>query len=126
MKKQASLSEYFQGTGSEGYNYTPDNEGVKNPPTNGTNVPVKKGDLDHLAGILMRYCPKFDSCSAAKCPFDPASSERAYFEGDPACALSKAKRHRAWESMPEDLKKVLRFQGYFESEYNRIAAARRR
>ena len=40
--------------------------------------------------------------------------------------MAKATRHKYWESMPEDLKKALPFQGYFRAEYNRMEAARRR
>ena len=40
--------------------------------------------------------------------------------------MAKATRHRYWESMPESLKKELPFEGYFQSEYNRIRAARER
>jgi hypothetical protein len=30
-------------------------------------------------------CPKFDSCSAPICPFDPERDKRTYLKGEPVC-----------------------------------------
>jgi hypothetical protein len=74
----------------------------------------------------MKYCSRFDSCSAPKCPLDPLIDSRSENDWDPVCGMAKATRHKYWESMPEDLRKVLPFQGYFRAEYNRMEAARKR
>ena len=74
----------------------------------------------------MKYCSRFDSCSAPKCPLDPLIDSRSENDWDPKCGMAKSTRHRYWESMPEDLRKALPFQGYFRSEFNRMEAARRR
>jgi len=67
---------------------------------------------------IMQLCPKWDHCNAPKCPLDPFIKLRYEEPGDPKCKLSRNKRHEIWENLPEDLKKCLPFQGYFEKEYN--------
>ncbi len=83
-------------------------------------------DKEALSLQSMKYCSRFDSCSAPKCPLDPLIDRRSENDWDPVCGMAKATRHKYWESMPEDLKKRLPFQGYFRAEYNRMEAARKR
>ena len=40
--------------------------------------------------------------------------------------MAKATRHKYWESMPEDLREALPFQGYFEAEFRRMKAEKER
>lgn len=40
--------------------------------------------------------------------------------------MAKSTKHKYWEEMLNDLKKLLPFQGYFRSEYNRMMMARPR
>ena len=40
--------------------------------------------------------------------------------------MARATRHRYWENMPEELKKELPYQGYFQGEFTRLKAARER
>ena len=81
----------------------------------------------------IRYCSRSSYCPAMKCPLDPFIDMRMEYDEeldgefkDSRCTMAKATRHRYWESMPDDMKRELPFQGYFRSEYNRIEAARRR
>ena len=74
----------------------------------------------------MRYCSRFETCSAPKCPLDVFIDLRTETEEDHHCTMARATRHKHWESMPEDLQNALPFQGYFESEFRRITAARER
>jgi len=76
--------------------------------------------------MSMEFCSRFDACSAPKCPLDPFIDVRIEIEGDPKCGMAKATRHKYWESMPEDLKLILPYEGYFRLEFNRMAAARER
>ena len=99
-------------------NLTPTINGIKSPLNN---------DADENAALRsMMYCSRFNSCSAPKCPLDPLADRRSENDWDPVCGMAKATRHKYWESMPEDLKKALPFQGYFRVEYNRMEAARKR
>ena len=84
-------------------------------------------DMDEDAALRsMMYCSRFNSCSVPKCPLDPLIDRRSENDWDPVCGMAKSTRHKYWESMPEDLRKALPFQGYFRSEFNRMEAARRR
>ncbi len=76
--------------------------------------------------IIMRYCSKYEICAAPKCPLYFLIDLRTYVEGDPECSMAKATRHAYWESMPEDLRKMLPYEGYFKSEYTRMRTARER
>ena len=76
--------------------------------------------------IIMRYCSKYEICAASKCPLDFLIDLRTYVEGDPKCNMAKATRHAYWESMHEDLRKTLPYEGYFKSEYTRMKAAKER
>lgn len=96
-----------------------------------TTINWKKGrkqgtNKEALSLKTMRYCSRFDSCPAPKCPLDPLINIRSETDWDPVCGMAKATRHKYWESMPEDFRKVLPFQGYFRAEYNRMQAAKKR
>lgn len=74
----------------------------------------------------MKFCSRFDSCSAPKCPLDIFINTIPEIEGDPKCEMAKATRHKYWESMPDDLRSRLPYEGYLQSEYTRIKAAKER
>ena len=68
-----------------------------------------------------------------KCPLDPEVGSRMPYDPeldgefkDSRCTMAKPTRHKYWESMPEDLRNALPFQGYFEGEFKRIMAAKQR
>lgn len=96
------------------------------PTINGTKS-LSNNDLGEGAALRsMMYCSRFSSCSAQKCPLDPLIDSRSEADWDPRCGMAKATRNRYWESMPEDLRSILPYQGYFRAEYNRMIAARER
>ena len=74
----------------------------------------------------MSRCARFDFCSAPKCPLDILIDFRIETETDPRCEMAKATRHKYWESMPDEIRSDLKFEGYLESEYNRMKSARER
>ena len=81
--------------------------------------------------ITLSFCPfirvvRFEDCSAPKCPLDILIDIRTEVEEDPKCEMAKATRHKYWLSMPDYLKSELKFEGYFESEYNRMRSAKER
>lgn len=81
---------------------------------------------DNITVKIMKWCSRYDTCGVPKCPLDILISARIETDEDPKCDMAKATRHKYWESMPSDLRDMLPFQGYYESEYNRINAARER
>ena len=83
-------------------------------------------DKDLLSQESMSACARFDFCSAPKCPLDPLIGLRTEVEDDPKCEMAKATRHKYWISMKGDLRSLLPFQGYLETEYNRIRSAKKR
>lgn len=94
-----------------------------------TNETKSSEYADKENGLTLRtmsYCSRFETCPAPKCPMDPFIEIRSETDLDPKCGMAKATRHKYWESMPEDLRTTLPFQGYFRSELNRIMAARKR
>ncbi len=125
-RKQPSLSEFSGLNDKVRYNIITDNQsiltvGIKQPKA-GYNIHT----LDTLTMRSMKFCSRFESCSAPKCPLDPCVNSRTEADGDPKCTMPKATRHKYWLSMPEDLKDALPFQGYLEAEFKRIKAARER
>ncbi len=74
----------------------------------------------------MTYCPRFEKCSAPKCPFDTLIETRYEDPEDPQCSLGKEVRHKIWKKLPSQLRGPLKFEGYFEAERNKMAAAKRR
>lgn len=93
---------------------------------NGTKLSECTGDKETLSLESMSRCARFDFCSAPKCPLDMLINLRTGIDGDPRCEMAKATRHKYWLSMPGYFKKELRFEGYFESEYNRSRKAKER
>ncbi len=83
-------------------------------------------DMEDISATLMRYCSRFQSCDAPKCPLDPLIDSRLNLEGNDICTLSKNVRHGYYQSMPEEMKSLLPYQGYFRSEFNRINSAKKR
>ncbi|SIM49455.1 hypothetical protein [Cuniculiplasma divulgatum] len=82
--------------------------------------------MEILSLQAMKYCSRFESCSAPKCPLDILIKARSEVDGDPKCEMARATRHKHWEAMPENLRNELPFQGYFEVELKRMNAARER
>lgn len=84
------------------------------------------GNKETLSYESMSHCSRFEDCSAPKCPLDLLINLRTEVEEDPRCEMAKATRHKYWSSMPDEIKTELKFEGYLESEYNRIKSARER
>ena len=93
---------------------------------NGQNKGIMSGEKEQLSLESMSYCSRFEDCSAPKCPLDILVDIRTEVEEDPKCEMAKATRHKYWLSMPDYLKSALKYQGYFEPEYNRMRSARER
>lgn len=74
----------------------------------------------------MEYCSRFETCSAPKCPLDIFIGLRSSVEDDPKCEMAKATRHKYWQSMDPEIRSLLPFQGYLETEFKRMRAARER
>ena len=83
-------------------------------------------NIEAISLESMSRCARFDFCSAPKCPLDILVNLRSETDEDPRCEMAKATRHKYWESMPDFLKSDLKYQGYFESEYNRMRSAKKR
>ena len=81
-------------------------------------------DFEILSVDSMKRCSRFEYCSAPKCPLDVLINMRIQVDDDPVCQMNKATRHRYWLSLPNNLKELLPFQGYFEVEYNRRKAGK--
>lgn len=95
-------------------------------PTNGIKSSDDSRNREGLSLESMSYCSRFEECSAPKCPLDLLISLRFEDFDDPKCEMAKATRHKYWLSMNAELRSLLPFQGYLESEYNRIRSARER
>ena len=128
MRKKAkpALSDIPVTRNNEGYNSITHDPSTMTERINGQNEGDYQGNEKTVPLRTMEYCSRFDSCSAPKCPLDTQIDQVIEIDGDPRCGMARATRHRYWESMPEDLRKALPFQGYFESEFHRIMAARER
>jgi hypothetical protein len=64
------------------------------------------------------WCPRFDKCSANRCPFDPEIGKKVTLRGEERCKLAKSRRMRLWESLPEDKKALLPYRGMFKREFS--------
>ena len=115
---------YFHGEGE--YNYTKEHQTTLTIPTNRQTSGKESLSKDLLSIKTMSYCSRYNSCEAPICPLDILVKKRTYAEGDPECGMARATRHRYWENMPEELKKELPYQGYFQGEFTRLKAARER
>ncbi len=93
---------------------------------NGIKSSECRGNEEALSIEAMSRCARFDFCSAPKCPLDILINLRTEIDEDPRCEMAKATRHKYWESMPDYLNTELKFEGYFEVEYNRMKSARAR
>jgi hypothetical protein len=49
----------------------------------------------------MESCPRFEECSAPKCPLDELSDFRVFIPGEPTCTLRKGARLRLGHDMPK-------------------------
>ena len=131
--KQSSLSQFSGLKGKERYN------SITNDPSilTARGKEEKNSDFqvtewaNHVRS--MSACSRWESCPAMKCPLDPEIGSRMPYDPeldgefkDSKCTMAKATRHRYWESLPEDLRNALPFQGYFEGEFKRIKAGRER
>lgn len=83
-------------------------------------------DLESLSLEPMKYCARFESCSAPKCPLDILIAVRHYEPGEPKCDMAKNTMKKYYESMPDRIKKFLPYGDLLESKYNRSMAARER
>ena len=63
-------------------------------------------------------CPRFEKCSANRCPFDPDIEGKKTLRGEEKCGLAKSRRMRLWENLPEDRKTLLPYQGRFKAEFS--------
>ena len=120
----------MKGTGKVTSNQSPHAPSILTARTNGTKnakyVVEKEMERESRSFEAMRTCSRFEFCSAPKCPLDVLINSRSEINGDPKCEMAKATRHKYRESLPDLLKSNLPFQGYFESEYTRMKAARAR
>jgi hypothetical protein len=116
----------MKGTGKVTSNQSPHAPSILTARTNGTKIIEYAVENDTLPLESMSRCSRFDECAAPKCPLDILIASISEMDEDPKCEMAKATRHKYWSSMPEYLKKLLPFQGYFESEYTRMKAARAR
>ncbi len=64
------------------------------------------------------WCPRFEKCSANRCPFDPEIGKKVTLRGEEKCKLAKARRMRLWESLPEEKKALLPYRGMFKREFS--------
>jgi hypothetical protein len=64
------------------------------------------------------WCPRFDFCSANRCPFDPKIEGKTTLKGEEKCKLAKSRRMRLWESLPEEKKALLTYRGMFKREFS--------
>jgi hypothetical protein len=66
------------------------------------------------------WCPRFDRCSANRCPFDPEIGKKVTLRGEEKCGLAKSRRMRLWEgdTLPEEKKALLPYQGMFKREFS--------
>jgi hypothetical protein len=123
---QSSLSEFSDVEGKGRYNSITNDSSILTARINRPKLSDYRSSYWTLPVQTMRYCSRFESCSAMKCPLDPFISQRSSLEDEQTCSMAKATRHGYWESMPEYLRRALPFQGYLEGEFRRIKAAKER
>jgi len=70
--------------------------------------------------LPFHWCPRFDKCSANRCPFDPEIEGKKTLRGEEKCRLAKARRKRLWESLPEEKKSLLPYRGMFKREFSAL------
>ncbi len=131
--KQSSLSQFSGLKGKERYNsitHDPSILTARGKEEKNSDFQVTEW-TNHVRS--MSTCSRWESCPAMKCPLDPLINARMPYDPeldgefkDSRCTMAKATRHRYWESLPEDLRDALPFQGYFEGEFKRIKAGRER
>jgi len=63
-------------------------------------------------------CPRFEGCSANRCPFDPAIDGKMTLRGEERCKFAKKRRMKLWESLPEEKKALLPYCGMFKKEFS--------
>ena len=59
-------------------------------------------------------CPRFENCSAPKCPLDPSHNERVSYPKEEKCLAQKRTRIKVGVKYPE----VLKYKGLTGREYN--------
>ena len=64
------------------------------------------------------WCPRFEGCSANRCPFDPEIDKKKKLRGEEKCRLAKSRRMRLWDSLPEEKKALLPYRGMFKREFS--------
>ena len=78
---------------------------------------------------LFHWCPRFEKCSANRCPFaagpdgplarrDPEIGAKKRLRGEEKCGLAKSRRMRLWESLSEEKKSLLPYRGMFKREFS--------
>ncbi len=74
-----------------------------------------------------RACPRFDTCSVNRCPFDPEIEIRTFDPGDreTKCGLGKKARRALFAALPPGAQARLPFEGLYEAEWKRREARRR-
>ena len=122
MKQPLLFNESDRGTS----NYTSETPSILTHRINETKNDSVSGNKETLSLESMSRCARFDFCSAPKCPLDLLIDLRIETETDPKCEMAKPTRHKYWETMPDEIKSQLKFEGYFESEYNRMRSAKER
>ena len=122
MKQSLLFNESDKGTSNQS-TYAPSNLTHR---INETKNDSFSGNKEALSYESMSRCARFDFCSAPKCPLDLLIDLRIEVETDPRCDMAKPTRHKYWESMPDAIKSRLKFEGYLESEYNRMKTAKER
>lgn len=108
------------------YNHTKDTPPILTTRIKETKSSDNPDNLEAISYESMSICARFEICSAPKCPLDILLNLRTEDQDDPKCEMAKATRHKYWLSMPESLRSKLEYQGYFETEYNRMKSARER
>ena len=68
--------------------------------------------------LPFHWCPRFDKCSANRCPFDPEIEGKKTLRGEEKCRLAKTRRMRLWETLPEEKKTSLPYRGMFKKEFS--------
>ena len=79
-------------------------------------------------GEPYRACPRFDTCSVNRCPFDPSIRLRTAdpVDREAKCPLSKRVRRKLFVGLPAAAQVRLPFSGFYEREFRRSAAAKAR
>jgi hypothetical protein len=79
---------------------------------------MKKTKEIDLSEPPFHWCPKFEKCSANRCPFDPEIGGRTTLRGEEKSRLAKIRRMRLWEGLPEEKKSLLPYRGMFKKEFS--------